>query len=93
MVAFSGFFYINRLCQRKCMKKYQILSNNAEKNIKKSKIMLGGSCSSRFCLPFKGFLLHSSMRGGSVNPIFMPSAILSGLVQGVIIVGVRRDVL
>lgn len=33
------------------------------------------------------------MRGGSVNPIFMPSAILSGLVQGVIIVGVRRDVL
>jgi len=75
------------------MKKYHILSKNTKKNIKKSKIMLGGSYSSRFCLPFKGFLLRSAMRGGSVNPIFMPGAILSGLVQGVIIVGVRRDVL
>ena len=33
------------------------------------------------------------MRGGSVNPIFMPGAILSVLVQGVIIVGMKRDVL
>ncbi len=33
------------------------------------------------------------MRGGSVNPIFMSGEILSGLVQGVIIVGMKRDVL
>ena len=33
------------------------------------------------------------MRGGSVNPIFMPGAILSVLVLDVIIVGLRRDVL
>ena len=33
------------------------------------------------------------MRGGSVNPIFMLGAILSGLVLDVIIVGLRRDVL